>query len=58
MDSLHQNVLAAAGKAAATIRASQAVATLTAAQIRQERAGQPTSGPGATLVGTGEVINP
>lgn len=55
-DISQKTVLAAAGKAVATINASHAVISATAAQIAQERAGQPTSGPGAVLVGGTEPV--
>lgn len=41
-----------------TMRAAQQVPKLVAAQIYQERAGGPTGGEGAQLIGTGEVIAP
>lgn len=40
------------------INANQAIAQLTAAQIAAERAGKPTGGPGAVLIGTDQVIAP
>lgn len=58
MDTLHSQAVAKLNTSLAAMGAARAVAKLAAAQLAQERAGQPTSGKGATLVGTGEVIAP